>query len=154
MEKNIRNSVKAIIIKDKKILLTKNRDEFGIFYLLPGGGQEHKENMIEALNRECQEEISSKVKVKNLLFIREYIGKNHEFAEFDYNIHQIEYMFECEVIDYKNIGVGLTPDSMQIGVEWIEIDKLKDIRIYPKELKKYITSKEIINDKIYLGDVN
>lgn len=37
---SIRNSAKAIIIKDGRILLTKNEDQFGTFYLLPGGGQE------------------------------------------------------------------------------------------------------------------
>jgi len=33
----IRNSIKVIIIENNKILLTKNKDESGIFYLLPGG---------------------------------------------------------------------------------------------------------------------
>ena len=46
MKKSIRNSVKAIIIKDEKVLFTKNKDKDGVFYLLPGGGQEHGENMI------------------------------------------------------------------------------------------------------------
>jgi len=44
----IRNSAKAIIIKDGKLLCTKNKNKFGIFYLLPGGGQEPFETIIEA----------------------------------------------------------------------------------------------------------
>ncbi|MDF2682566.1 MAG: hydrolase [Brevibacillus sp.] len=41
--KPIRNSAKAVITQNEKILLTKNRDEFGFFYLFPGGGQDHGE---------------------------------------------------------------------------------------------------------------
>ena len=33
----IRNSAKAIIIQGEKVLLTKNQDNDGYFYLFPGG---------------------------------------------------------------------------------------------------------------------
>lgn len=52
MTSGIRNSAKAIIIEDGKILFTKNKTENGLFYLLPGGGQEHDETLVEALKRE------------------------------------------------------------------------------------------------------
>jgi ADP-ribose pyrophosphatase YjhB (NUDIX family) len=45
----IRNSAKAIIISGDKILLTKNQDNEGYFYLFPGGGQEHGETIHNAL---------------------------------------------------------------------------------------------------------
>lgn len=79
---NIRNSVKAIIIKDNKILTMKGKDDDGFYYLLPGGGQNHGETMVEALKRECLEEIGCNVEVLHLQIIREYIGKNHEFSCF------------------------------------------------------------------------
>lgn len=59
----IRNSVKAIIIMNGEILLTKNQDPEGFFYLFPGGGQEHGETFHEALQRECLEEIGSSVQI-------------------------------------------------------------------------------------------
>lgn len=34
----IRNSAKGIVIKEDKILLTKNQDNEGYFYIYPGGG--------------------------------------------------------------------------------------------------------------------
>lgn len=74
--KPIRNSVKAIIIKDGKILL--NQCDFGdgkLSYIFPGGGQENGETFMEALQRECQEELGAQVKVYDLVWIREYIGK-------------------------------------------------------------------------------
>lgn len=27
----------------------------------------------------------------DIAYIREYLGKNHEFAEWDYDIHQVEF---------------------------------------------------------------
>jgi ADP-ribose pyrophosphatase YjhB (NUDIX family) len=95
--RHIRNSAKAIIIRDQKILLTKNKDSFGVFYLLPGGGQEPGESIVEALKRECIEEISSEVTPIDIRYVRDYIGKNHEFADFDADVHQIEYMFVCSL---------------------------------------------------------
>jgi len=53
----IRNSAKAVIIKDGKVLLTQNIDEEGLFYLFPGGGQEKGETLHEAVVRECIEEL-------------------------------------------------------------------------------------------------
>ncbi|UUI01771.1 NUDIX domain-containing protein [Oceanobacillus jeddahense] len=92
---NIRNSAKAIIIQDHQLLAIKKRDKDGYYFILPGGGQEHGENLHQTLQRECIEEINTTVEIANLLFNREYIGKNHEHFEFDGNIHQLEYMFLC-----------------------------------------------------------
>lgn len=152
--KAIRNSAKAIIIEDGKILLTKNKDHLGIFYLLPGGGQESAENMAEALKRECMEEITADISIGDIKFIREYIGKNHEFAEWDSEIHQIEYMFECKLLSDDGLKPGVVPDSMQVGVEWIELSKLGEHRIYPKTLKEVINEDGTFKDIVYLGDTN
>ncbi|SFS80487.1 hypothetical protein SAMN05444972_10842 [Marininema halotolerans] len=35
----IRNSAKAILIHENKLLVIKHKDQDGIFYLLPGDGQ-------------------------------------------------------------------------------------------------------------------
>ena len=150
----IRNSAKALIIENGKLLCTKNKDQFGIFYLLPGGGQEPFETISDALKRECKEEVSAEVKVKDIVFVRDYIGKNHEFAEWDSDIHQIEYIFECELKENDKLQNGDIPDSMQIGVEWLALDKLKDYRIYPKRLKELIGENGANRKLVYLGDTN
>lgn len=91
---NLRNSVKAIIINENKILFIKqkSRDSGVIFYILPGGGQDGGETFIDTIKRECKEEIGAKVTVEEIALIREYIGKNHEFSHKHANTHQIEYM--------------------------------------------------------------
>lgn len=152
--KPIRNSAKAIIIQKGNLLVTKNKDHLGTFYLLPGGGQEPGETIHDALRRECLEEISAEVEIGELRFIREYIGKNHEFREFDSDIHQIEYMFLCSLKPGSKLSNGSVPDCNQIGVEWLEIQRLGQYRIYPKALASVIKADGQLSSRIYLGDVN
>ncbi|WP_186759710.1 NUDIX domain-containing protein [Planococcus sp. CPCC 101016] len=152
----IRNSAKAIIIEDAKVLLTKNEDKEGYFYLFPGGGQEHGEVLSETVRRECIEELGQRVEVNELLHVREYIGKNHEHADFDGHVHQIEYYFVCQIKPPQtNTQLPTNPDSHQIGVEWLPIANLLDYRIYPKGIRKYVEEyKNSKRNKVYLGDIN
>lgn len=153
---NIRNSAKAVIIKDSKMLLTKNRDKDGLYYIFPGGGQDHGESLTETVVRECMEEIGAEIEAEQLLHIREYIGKNHEHSGFDSGIHQIEYYFlsklkhdESEFLEPSN------PDTNQIGIEWIAISELQSFRIYPKAIIQQL--QDFTENKfgaVYLGDVN
>ena len=151
---NVRNSVKAIIVNAEKILLTKNQDIEGYFYLCPGGGQEHGETFDIALKRECIEETGYDVKIGELLYVREYIGKNHEYSSHDFNVHQVEYYFVCELKNEENVE-PINPDSHQIGTEWVHIKDLFQYRLYPKEIRKYII-KYFNGEKspVYLGDIN
>lgn len=152
----IRNSAKAIILNGDKILLTKNKDNEGEFYLFPGGGQEHGETIHNALIRECIEETGYQVKVLNLLHIREYIGKNHEHSSFDFNVHQVEYYFVATITgDISPNPMPTNPDTDQVGIEWITIRDLMEYRIYPQDLREYII-KFFNGEKapVYLGDIN
>jgi len=151
---SIRNSVKAIIIQDNKILLTKNEDILGIFYLLPGGGQNKFEDVHEALRRECFEEISCDIVIQDIRFVRDYIGRRHEFSEADSETHQIEYMFECSLADGALPHNGGEPDSMQTGVEWVPLSQLGQTRIYPSILSHVIRKDGTFDSRIYLGAVN
>ncbi|HEX3044247.1 MAG TPA: NUDIX domain-containing protein [Bacillota bacterium] len=151
--KPIRNSAKAIIIEQGKLLLTKNIDHAGFFYLFPGGGQEPGEALKETLIRECIEEIGCQISMGELIFIREYIGKNHEFSEWDSDVHQVEFYFKCVLKSGDETAVnGKNPDSMQVDVEWVPLEKLDEIRLYPKELSKKLKANSWA--PIYLGDVN
>src|SRR5512133_3387283 len=91
--RSIRNSAKAIIIKQNRLLVLQLEDSVGNWYMLPGGGQEPHETLAEALIRECKEEIGATIEVGPLMFIREYFSCNHEFAHKDPDSHQIEFMF-------------------------------------------------------------
>jgi 8-oxo-dGTP diphosphatase len=56
----MRKSARALIIKDKKLLLVGN-SELGIFWS-PGGGLEKEETPLEALKRELHEELGLELK--------------------------------------------------------------------------------------------
>lgn len=148
-----RNSAKAVIIKDSQLLTVKCRDRLGLYYLLPGGGQEQGETLHETLTREVKEEAGVDIKIGELKFIREYIGKNHEFAEHDSGTHQVEFMFLCEIRGDCEPKNGPVPDEGQLGVEWIELDKLMEYRFYPKALRERLMDLDN-QDEVYLGDVN
>lgn len=96
------------------------------------------------------------MEVKDLLHIREYIGKNHEHSNFDSAIHQIEYYFLCELLTEKEeFMTPLNPDSHQTGIEWVAANNLPGLRLYPKAIIPAMT--DLIEERkgtIYLGDVN
>lgn len=151
--KPIRNSAKAVIVQDGRLLVIRLEDQYGDAYVFPGGGQEKGEELKDAVARECLEEIGQAVTVGELLHIREYIGKNHEFAEWDADVHQVEFYFECRLIDSKaTIFEGSNPDDHQVAVEWIPLEELSKVRLYPKTIGELLLDQA--SSRIYLGDLN
>lgn len=149
----IRNSAKAMIIHEGKLLCAKHRNKDEIFYVLIGGGQEYGENLIEALRRECIEEANSEIEVHDLRYVRDYIGKNHEFAQDHSEYHGVELIFYCTLKPGTEVSNGFNPDTRQIGIQWLEIEKLNEYNLYPKILKELIKA-DVMKGPIYLGDVN
>jgi ADP-ribose pyrophosphatase YjhB (NUDIX family) len=130
------------------------RDKTGIFYILPGGGQRHGETLREGLQRECMEEIGTEVDVGELLYVREYIGKNHEFHKTHHAFHQVENVFRCSLPNPQGIGPGSEHDKKQIGVEWIPLEELEQRRFLPEVIKSFFTADGFEAGTNYLGDVN
>jgi 8-oxo-dGTP diphosphatase len=147
----VRLSVKAIIIREGRLLVLKCRDSAGVWYLLPGGGQEVGETLDQALRRECLEELGCKVRMGPLRFIRDYIARNHEFAETDPDTHAVELIFECDLESEPSIATK--PDAMQEGFAWLELTKLQGSRLYPRILEKELCGGSR-DGVLYLGDVN
>jgi 8-oxo-dGTP diphosphatase len=146
-----RISTKAIIIQNDALLVIVGRGIAGEeYYYLPGGGQEKFETLEEALRRECLEEIDAKVIVGDILFVRDYIARNHEFAAFDPNFHQLDLFFECSLEPGEIPKNGSSPDSTQQGVYWLPMHELQHSKLYPQELKTALCSR----NRVYLGDVN
>ncbi len=153
----VRNSVKAIIVRDGKVLVTVNEDPLGEFLLLPGGGQRFGETMVEALQRECREELGCEVIVGEMVGARDYIGSHHEFAEQDGRFHQVEIMFTCQLVPGCQPHMGPLGDDegdwAQTGIEWVPLAELPHRRIYPSVLRAWLPTLPE-PEKRYLGDVN
>lgn len=154
MEKIFRYSIKAIIIKDNKLLAERCNTGDSDWYKLPGGGQEWGETVVEALKRECMEELSVEVDPIKLLFIRDYIANNHEFVIDHENFHQVEIMFLCKVKDFSKLGNGTVLDSGYKGFEWLDLDDLENSNFYPATIRSYFKKIDEIKETLYLGDVN
>lgn len=102
------------------------------------------------------EEAGAEVDVKELLHIREYIGKNHEHASFDSGVHQVEYYFLCELLTKEDDFIApMSPDSHQTGIEWVSPRDLDRLRIYPRAIvEPLLLLLEGKKAPVYLGDVN
>ncbi len=143
----INNSIKAIIIKDTRLLTVEMKSPEGkTYYTLPGGKQRPDELMIDALKREVAEETGYTVEPKSLLFIRE--GFNYESES-----HKIEFMFICEIVGEKDEN-KLEYDENQVGTKWLYIDNIRHEELYPVDMrniiKQYFLGK---SNAIYLGEM-
>lgn len=152
--RHIRTAARALIILNDKVLAIKMRDRTGVFYILPGGGQRHGETLRDGLVRECLEEIGTEVEVGELLYVREYIGKNHEFRNSHHAFHQVENVFRCTLPDPDGIGPGTELDKKQVGVEWIPLNDLQNRRFLPEVIKPFFSESGFDPSARYLGDVN
>lgn len=154
MEKFFKHSVKAIIIKDNKLLTVSVDYGRGRYSKLPGGGHEWGETMQGAIIRECKEELNLDVKPLRLVLARDYIAKNHN-QPYDLDcFHLSELMFECEVRDFSTLGNGCEPDSNEQKIKWIDLNSLDDSDFYPKAIIPYLKNIKDIKETIVLGDVN
>lgn len=154
MEKVFRYSIKAIIIRNGKLLVESCDYGRGRFCKLPGGGHQWGETMTEALIRECKEELCLEVSPNRLVIVRDYIAKNHrQYTDSDY-FHQAELMFECSVKDFSSLACGTEPDGENQQIKWIAIDELADSDFYPKAIIPYLKNIKNIKETLVLGDVN
>ncbi len=154
MEKVFRYSIKAIIIKDGKLLVESCDYGRGRFCKLPGGGHQWGETMREAVIRECKEELCLDVVPTRLVLARDYIAKNHiQTIDMDC-FHQAELMFECSVEDFSTLSCGLEPDGDNQQIKWIALDDLEASDFYPKAIVPYLKKINEITETIVLGDVN
>ena len=155
MKPRLRNAAKAIIIRDGHLLTTNNHGSSGdTFYLVPGGGQEPGETLTETVRRECWEEIGGKINVGQLTFVREYIGANHEFAEYGSYAHGVDVVFACTLTTDPETLVATSPNTYQIGIEWQPLATLHAYLLYPQAVKPLIPEMATMHCPDYLGNVN
>lgn len=149
-------AVKAVVIRDGRLLTIKSKDRVGdgqFYHSLPGGGQRPGETLHEALRRECLEEVGVSVEVGPLLYVREYIGLNHEYADLDRDFHQVEMIFACSLPQDVEPVLTKAADERQVAVAWIPLDELEAYRFRPRALQSLLRLPGP-HRLSYLGDVN
>ncbi|MCX6755514.1 MAG: NUDIX hydrolase [Candidatus Nomurabacteria bacterium] len=107
----IRSAVKAIV-KDShgKIALVGTK-----YRLLPGGGVEEGETFVNAVKRECREEVGCNIEIdKEIGFTEEYRAQIER--------HQQTHFFLAHVVGEKGKPETTQNDEQGIEVDWYELD--------------------------------
>ena len=129
---SIRSAAKAIIVHNGQVLLNRCSDiDNGEYYALPGGGQHPYETLHAAIIRECKEETGYQVEPLRCVGICEAISLDEEYREKypDY-AHKMYHIFLCALSNAEQ-ETPTEIDNMQVGSEWIDMEKLSDIRLLP-----------------------
>lgn len=132
----MRSEVKALLIREGRILLNRCRDESGsLYYTLPGGGQQPFEPMEKTLTREVWEETGWHIRVGRLAAVAEEISENPseraDYPEYAHRIHHI-FLAECEG------PMAETPtgkDSEQEGSGWFPLQQAQRLPLWPPQLR-------------------
>ncbi|MEU7178319.1 MULTISPECIES: NUDIX domain-containing protein [Streptomyces] len=151
----IRTSAKAVILHDGHVLLIRAVWDDQECYFLPGGGQQPGENLGDAVRREVDEETGLTVTVERLLWLREYIGANHDHPVQEANTHRIEAIFLCvPTSDQHQLG-GHAQDEVQTGLEWVPLGKVPTFNLLPQAIRQPVASlsEALKATDSYLGDV-
>lgn len=129
---SIRNTVKAIIVKDGKILLNQcYGDAFGDYFSLPGGGQHQHETLEEAVVRECLEETGYAVSPTRLAAVCETIlNEESRRNNPEHTHHRVYHIFICEILDDEKITpTGKDGTQTELGSEWVDINTINAINV-------------------------
>ncbi len=132
---NIR--VRAIICDEGKVLLIHRCKSNREYWVFPGGGVESSDkNDLEALHRECREELGVDIRIGREF--HQEIGKTRET------------FYLCLIIGGE-LGSGngqeYSSDSGYSGtytLEWVAIAELKNKEVFPKEVRDKVL-KEVVD---------
>ena len=150
LELQIRNAARAVIIREGQILLLKkvggNRPDR---YALPGGAQDPTESLTVALQRECEEEIGTSVKIGRLAHVAEFCKIRD--TEPPSKRHLVEFLFLCEVPDDYRAQIGHHPDKHQVDVVWADLGQLRSMALFPAYLRDCLGGLSAQQNPFYLG---
>lgn len=151
----IRNSSKALLVSEGRILVNRCVSRTGdIYYDLPGGGQHDFETMEEALVREVLEETGYHVRVLRFVALAEEINDYmlHDPAMEAYReyAHRAVHIFLAELTGERR-EKPTEADFQQEESLWLPVREADGLMLFPVQINGRIS--ELIQDEIprYLG---
>ncbi|MEG0985677.1 MAG: NUDIX domain-containing protein [Clostridia bacterium] len=126
----IRNSAKALVIKDGKILLNRCRSRYGAYYALPGGGQKVGETLEEAIRRELLEETGVSVMPQRMAGVYEQVTQRRDGVP----DHKVYFFFLCALTNAEN-KKPTERDAYQLYSEWVDLGEAAVGRLFPRTVR-------------------
>lgn len=113
--------VAAIVVRDDAILVVQHEKGGRRYWLLPGGGVDYGETLVDAVVREVKEETGLGVRVGQLVLANDTIPP-------DRHRHIVNLCFRAELE-----GGELRPgrDHRLIEARFVPVDKLVELDLYP-----------------------
>jgi len=146
----IRNAARALIIQQGRILLLRKQGGGRAErFALPGGAQDPGESLIDALNRECLEEIGSAVEMPELVHVADFIKLRD--TQPPTHRHVVDFLFRCTLGDDYLPRNGPKPDRHQVEVLWVELAALQQTPLFPHYLSSCIPGLVDADRTFYLG---
>jgi ADP-ribose pyrophosphatase YjhB (NUDIX family) len=133
--KKLRVIARALVIKEDKILLVRNKG--AKFWYPPGGGWEfEKETIIECVVREVEEESSYKVVVDRMLWTQEFHESDQSIFFETFWLTRLD-KTQQPTDEAIKTHIDLDPNGAVEELRWYTSDSLKDITVFPKRIKQY-----------------
>ena len=143
---SVRNSAKAIVLHEGKILVNRCISRFGDYYALPGGGQRAGEMLTETVKRELLEETGYSVTPIRLSGIYERISEGRD----DGLCHKIYFIFLCK-LDTNLHRRPTEQDRFQVGMEWIDLKDVRTKNLFPRAIRDNISGLIGYGETIFIG---
>jgi 8-oxo-dGTP diphosphatase len=130
-----RLAVRAIVIEQGNILLSKYCDGHNIWYVLPGGGVHEGETIEEAFARETKEECGNTLPFLDVVFSRDVIADRQPTTTLASGYHQVEINIKSHLEYGTPISIEVA-DKHQVDVVWLPLENIKNVEFHPSSLKE------------------
>ncbi len=145
MEPRIR--VSAILRWQGRVLLCRQEKPGKEYWLLPGGGVDSGETLIEALRRELREELGYRGRraVRGPVALVDSIAPKHAFAR----KHVVHIIFAAD-LSHRSLHDVETKDAAIKGARLFSTDELEDVMLHPP-IKRFLARWQPGDPAVYLG---
>ncbi len=127
MTKGPRLAVRAVILREGRLLLVNAWRGSDALWCAPGGGVELHQPLTEALAREVREETGLIIAVGNPCLV-------NEFHDPDGDFHQVDICFFCTVLAGDPEGAWTDPEGIVTHRRWVTRAEMAMLRVKPDSL--------------------
>lgn len=122
-----RLAVRAVILRDDRLLLVNAWKGRTHLWTCPGGGVEVHQSLPEALAREVLEETGLTVSVHEPCLVNEFHDPRGTF-------HQVDIYFRCAILGGDPDGAWTDPEGIVSHRRWVAREELALVRAKPDSL--------------------